>query len=136
MTVSFTYEEALLYKSLINKIAENLDDIEAAKAPLLFEQWAVNKEYTVDNRVCYNNVLYKVLQAHTSQATWTPETATSLYTKILIPDPTIIPDWEQPSSTNPYMTGDKVRHNEKIWISIIDNNVWEPGIYGWEEVIE
>ena len=136
MAVSFTYEEALLYKSLINKIAENLNDSEAAKAPLLFEQWAVNREYNVDNRVCYNNVLYKVLQAHTSQATWTPETAPSLYTKVLIPDPTIIPEWEQPSSTNPYMTGDKVRHNDKIWISIIDNNVWEPGIYGWEEVIE
>lgn len=34
------------------------------------------------------------------------------------------------------MTGDKVRHNDKVWISIIDNNVWEPGVYGWNEVIE
>jgi len=34
------------------------------------------------------------------------------------------------------MTGDKVRHNGKIWVSIADYNVWEPGVYGWEEVTE
>lgn len=41
--------------------------------------------------------------------------------------------WAQPGSTNPYMLGDKVRHNGKIWMSTIDNNVWEPGVYGWAE---
>ena len=41
--------------------------------------------------------------------------------------------WEQPESTNPYMKGDKVTHAGKTWVSTIDNNVWEPGVYGWEE---
>ena len=45
-----------------------------------------------------------------------------------------IPAWEQPDSTNPYMKGDKVSHNGKIWVSDIDNNVWAPGIYGWSEI--
>ena len=44
--------------------------------------------------------------------------------------------WEQPESTNPYMTGDRVTHNGKTWQSTVDNNVWEPGVYGWIEVQE
>ena len=53
---------------------------------------------------------------------------------MLIPDPEVIPEWVQPDSTNPYMAGDKVMHNGKTWVSDIDGNVWEPGVYGWSEV--
>ena len=63
-----------------------------------------------------------------------PDVAVSLFAEVLIPDPSVIPDWVQPSSTNPYMKGDKVRHNGKVWVSTVDNNVWEPGVYGWDEV--
>lgn len=41
---------------------------------------------------------------------------------------------EQPESTNPYSKGDKVTHNGKTWRSTIAGNVWEPGVYGWEEI--
>ena len=58
----------------------------------------------------------------------------SLFAEVLIPDPEVIPDWVQPESTNPYMKGDKVRHNGKVWISDIDFNVFEPGIAGWSEI--
>lgn len=71
---------------------------------------------------------------NTSQETWTPPYASSLFAKVLIPDTDTIPEWEQPESTNPYAKGDKVTHNGKTWQSITDNNVWEPGVYGWEEV--
>ena len=67
---------------------------------------------------------------------WEPDIAPSLWAKVLIPDGTVIPEWEQPDSTNPYMTGDKVTHNWKTWVSIVDNNVWEPSVYGWEEISE
>lgn len=30
----------------------------------------------------------------------------------------------------------KVAHNGKHWVSTAANNVWEPGVYGWEEVTE
>lgn len=53
---------------------------------------------------------------------------------ITVPDTDTIPEWEQPGSTNPYAKGDKVMHNGKTWQSTTDNNVWEPGVYGWEEV--
>ena len=90
--------------------------------------------YSVGDRVQYNGVLYRCLQAHTAQADWNPADAPSLWAKVLIPDPDVIPEWEQPESTNPYMKGDKVKHNGKTWISDIDGNVWEPGVYGWSEV--
>lgn len=41
------------------------------------------------------------------------------------------PEWKQPESTNPYSNGAKVSHNGKHWVSITDGNVWEPGVYGW-----
>ena len=47
-----------------------------------------------------------------------------------------IAEWAQPDSTNPYMTGDRVLHNGSTWESTVDNNVWEPGVYGWIEIIE
>lgn len=56
--------------------------------------------------------------------------------KVLIADENVISEWEQPGSTNPYMTGNKVSYNGKIWVSTIDNNVWAPGAYGWEEITE
>ena len=131
--IRFTYDEADKYREVMNKAAENLTDEDAAYAPMLFERWAPNNYYAEGKRVCHDDKLYKVLIGHTSQSTWTPDVSPSLFAEVLIPDPTIIPEWVQPSSTNPYMTGDKVRHNDKVWISIVDNNVWEPGVYGWEE---
>ena len=134
--VHFTRSQALKYRQLMNTAATSLSDEDAAYVPLMFEYWEVGKYYEVGTRVCYEDVLYKVLQAHTSQAGWEPNVAVSLFAVILIPDPGVIPEWVQPGSTNPYMAGDKVRHNNLIWISTVDYNVWEPGVYGWEEVIE
>ena len=129
-----TIEHARHLRAMIEKAANSLTDNEALQAVELFPAWAAGNTYIVDERVKYKDVLYKVLQAHTSQAGWEPDVAVSLFAKVLIPDPGEIPEWEQPGSTNPYMAGDKVRHNDKVWVSDIDNNVWEPGVYGWSEV--
>lgn len=110
-------------------------DEEALRTPELYDEWdGESKSYTAGLRLRYKGILYKVLQDHTSQSDWTPDTSPSLYTKVLIPDENVIPAWEQPDSTNAYMTGDKVTHNDKTWISDIDNNTWEPGVYGWTEM--
>lgn len=108
---------------------------QAAKAPRIYPAWKTSKSYTVGERIRYNGILYKVLQAHTSQEDWTPDVAVSLFAKVLISDQSTIPAWEQPESTNPYKKGDKVTHNGVKWISTVDNNVWEPGVYGWEKVV-
>ena len=75
--------------------------------------------------------LYQVLQDHTSQSQWTPDTATSLYKRVGVSaDGT--PKWVQPvGATDAYNKGDVVEHNGAKWVSDIDANVWEPGVYGW-----
>lgn len=91
-------------------------------------------KYIVGYRVRYDSDLYKVLQEHESQEAWNPIDAPSLFAKVLIPDPGVIPEWEQPGSTNGYSKGDKVTHNGKTWESQVDNNVWEPGVVGTESL--
>lgn len=126
--------QAMKFVQSFVKLRELATDEMSARVPNLYPTWRVGIDYAVGNRVLFNEVLYKVLIAHTSQETWTPADAPSLFAKVLIPDDNIIPEWEQPDSTNPYMIDDKVTHNGKTWKSIVDNNVWEPGVYGWEEI--
>lgn len=119
----------------------SLTEAEAISATCLYPKWNGNGvAYVKGQRVQDDGVLYTVLQNHTSQAGWKPTAAPSLFAKVLIPDPSVVPEWEQPDSTNPYMKGDKVKHNGKVWVSLIDNNVWEPGVTGtaalWQEVTE
>ena len=117
--------------------AQSLTDAEAITATCLHPKWnGDGVQYTAGQRVQDDGILYTVLQTHTSQPDWKPAAAPSLFAKVLIPDPTVIPEWEQPESTNPYAKGDKVKHNGKTWVSDIDGNVWEPGVYGWTEVAE
>jgi hypothetical protein len=129
-------EKALKLRPLIEKAVQSLDDTDALEAVTLYPNWAVGVDYKAGVRVQYDDVLYSVLTDHTSQADWTPVVAPSLFAKVLIPDETVIPEWEQPDSTNPYKIGDVVTHNGKTWISTADNNVWEPGVYGWSEKTE
>lgn len=119
--------------------AESFTDEQALKVPTLYPEWSGDGIlYKSDMRCRSNDILYKVLQDHTSQADWNPESAPSLFARVLIEDPNTIPEWIQPDSTNGYMTGDKVIHNEKTWESLVNNNVWEPGVTGtesaWKEV--
>lgn len=89
--------------------------------------------YAAGDRIQYNGKLYKCLQAHTAQADWNPVDAPSLWAEVLAgQDGTAIGEWVQPDSTNPYMRGDRVTHNGKTYESEVDNNVWEPGVYGWD----
>lgn len=129
-----TTSQAEEYKTVIKGVS---DDV-ALLIPDVYPVWSGNGvEYKKDMRVTYNSVLYKVLQDHTSQETWIPTDAPSLFAKVLTSTETI-PDWEQPSADNAYMKGDKVRYNGKVYESLIDNNVWAPDAYpdGWKEVTE
>ena len=129
-----TKSEAKAFISALVTLREKATDEQALAVPALYPAWRSGVDYAVGVRVLYNGTLYKVLTAHTSQDDWTPDAAPSLFAKVLIPDETIIPEWQQPDSTNPYSAGDKVTHNSKTWVSDIDNNVWEPGVYGWTEL--
>lgn len=121
----------LLIAKQINTLS--VDDNTALRMREFYPEWAAGQDYPEGFKVQRGGALYKVLQAHTSQDGWEPENAQSLWAKVLIPDETVVPEWEQPDSTNPYSAGDKVTHNGNTWVSDIDNNVWEPGVYGWTE---
>jgi hypothetical protein len=116
-----------------------VDDVVALEISEFYDEWKPNQNYEVGRYLRYKEVLYKVLQPHTSQDSWTPDITASLYAKVLI-DPTgeTIPEWVQPDSTNAYMTGDKVRYNGVVYESTIDNNIWSPEAYpaGWKVVEE
>lgn len=132
-----------LYRMLVRlavKEARTItDDQEALAVKVLYKEWEkqIGNPLGAGEYVQYNDKLYKVLQAHTVQETWTPTNAPSLFAEVLV-DPTgeTILDWQQPDSTNPYMTGDKVKFEGKIYQSLIDNNVWSPVDYpaGWKEI--
>ena len=117
-------ELARKFRKFIEQMSENATDEEALDNILAFPKWEVGKEYVKDERIRYENVLYKVLQSHTSQADWTPDVAVSLYVRVSIEE---YPDWVQPTgSHDAYQKGDKVTHLEKHWVSLIDANVYEP----------
>lgn len=134
--------KAMMRQAEINSVANT--DKQALEVQSLYPDW--EKDFkegdTLETgvRVNYREVLYKVLQTHQKQEVWNPEDAPSLFTKILNPDVNVIPEWEQPDSTNGYMAGDKVIHNGITYESLVDNNVWEPGTTGtetlWKEVTE
>ena len=126
-----TRELARKFRKFIEQMSENATDEEALDNILAFPKWEVGKEYVKDERIRYENVLYKVLQNHTSQSDWTPDIAVSLFVKVSIEE---YPDWVQPTgSHDAYQKGDKVTHKEKHWVSDVDNNTWEPSVYGWTE---
>ena len=127
-------ELAQKLRPYIEKAAMSLSDEDALEAVNLFANWKTSTAYAKDERINYEGTLYKCLQAHTSQDEWTPVAAPSLWAKVLIPDENVIPEWEQPDSTNPYMKGDRVMFEGQVYESNVDNNVWAPNIYGWSLV--
>lgn len=131
-----TRQEAEQFISAFVKLRTAVSDEIALQTPNLYPSWKVGISYNTGDRVLYNSTLYKVLQAHTSQETWIPVDAPSLFAEVLIPSTDVVPEWKQPDSTNPYMKGDKVLYNGKTYISLIDNNTWSPEDYpaGWQEV--
>lgn len=115
----------------------NLDDAVAIEIVTLFPEWMAGVSYAVDERVQYGEKLYRCVQAHTSQADWTPDAVPALWTEVAKPGE--IPVWKQPTGAqDAYQTGDKAKYpdeNGDVWISTCDSNVWAPGVYGWEKVV-
>lgn len=133
--IALKHMHAMLSQAKFNSV-DNTDE-QALEVQSLYPEWASLADGTtlkVGDRVNYEGLLYNVLQEHQKQSTWNPVDAPSLFAQVLIPDPTVIPEWVQPDSTNAYKKGDKVTHNGSTWESLVDNNVWEPGAAGTESL--
>ena len=126
-------ERARALRSYIEKAAISLTDEDALQAVELFPQWVVEHAYVVGERLQYNGVLYRVVQAHTSQADWTPDITPALFVVVSLDE---WPEFVQPTGVHDaYNKGDKVTFNGKHYISLIDANVYSPAVYpaGWQE---
>ena len=129
-------EHAYKLRELLHKASASLTDEDALDGIELFPLWAADTAYALDVRVRYGEKLYKCVQAHTSQAAWTPDATPALWVEVAKPG--TIPVWRQPTGAHDaYMKDDLVHYPEEddpVYISLIDNNVYAPDQYGWEEI--
>lgn len=130
------YAEYVDPNEKLDEVLEILTDEQAEQVPEAFREWQADTEYSVGDRRRYGSLLYKCVQAHTSQEGWEPPNAASLWSRIGEGE---IPEWVQPTGAqDAYAKGDHVMHDGKEWESLVDGNVWEPGATGtealWEEV--
>ena len=126
--------EKIILQEKLGSIASELPDEIAVEHVDLYPAWSAGMVLSAGDRVRHTDALYRVQQAHTTQSDWAPDTATSLFSRINAPGE--IPAWVQGS----YAKDVRVTHGGKTWISMVDNNVWEPGAAGvfdniWKEVI-
>ena len=120
-------------KRMLATDAASLSDEDALGVAALYPTWLskVGEALAVGERLWYDGKLWKVIQAHTVQDEWTPDTAVSLFAEVSIEE---WPEWVQPlGSEDAYKTGDKVTYNGAHYVSTIDNNIWSPEAYpaGW-----
>lgn len=121
-------------QAALDQVLGILTDEQAETVPDVFPAWVVDTAYSAGDRRRHGGILYKCVQSHTSQDGWEPPNVPALWTRIGDPGEEW-PEWVQPTGAqDAYSAGDKVSHVDKHWTSDVDNNVWEPGVYGWTEV--
>lgn len=126
------------FRKALQMFAASLSDEKAMEVATIYDPWAEGKAYTVGDFLIHgeNSVgdpqLYKVAQAHTSLADWTPDVTPALYVAIGL-DERGYPVWSQPTGAHDaYNKGDIVDCEGVLWISEVDGNVWKPGVSGWK----
>ena len=124
--------KAIKYRQHLNSLISALNDEDALEMTELFPMWRIGKTYALGDRVQYDDKLYECVQSHTAQSDWTPDITPALWKRVMIEE---YPEWVQPTGAqDAYMMGDKVTHNGLRWISDMDANVFEPGVYGWGQI--
>ena len=114
----------------LRTMREQATDVQALDSIGVYAEWKTDTSYAVGDRISHNGYLYKCIQAHASQESWSPDLTPALWTRVYIEE---FPEWVQPiGSTDAYMTGDKVTYQNVHYISVVDYNTWKPTEYGWE----
>jgi len=127
-----TTAHALMLRKLIERASVSLSDEDALSGVELYPAWLADTAYQIGDRVRDGDTLYKCVQSHTSQSDWRPGVTPALWTRVSVEE---WPEWIQPTGAqDAYNTGDKVSHNGKHWVSLVDANVWEPGAVGTESL--
>ena len=127
-------------RKALQMFASSLSDEQAMEIVAVYDPWQIGKTYAVGDFLTYGEncvgdpQLYKVAQAHTSQADWTPDATPALYVAIGLDD-SGFPVWSQPTGAHDaYNKGDVVDYNGTLYRSLIDGNVYSPEAYsaGWD----
>lgn len=120
--------------------AQTLPEDKALEVAAIYPEWEPNKEYEVNQIVRFGMnpdnepQIFKVMQKHKSQDDWKPDKVPAIFKKLGFTEAGT-PVWVQPlGAHDAYQKKDIVSHNGKIWESIVDSNVWAPGVYGWIEM--
>ena len=127
-----TRKEAESYRAKIEMAAALMSDEAALDSIELIAPWRIKEYVNAGERRRFDGVLYKCVQAHTTQADWTPDITPALWVAVSIEE---YPEWVQPTGAHDaYNIGDIVSYNGTLYISLIDANVWSPEGYpaGWE----
>ena len=125
-----TRAKAKQLRQLIEQLAVTLGDETALTGVELFPMWAIGRAYAAGDRVQHGGILYKCVQAHTSQADWTPDATQALWVVVSIEE---FPEWVQPTGAHDaYNIGDKCSYNGKHYICTSNANVYAPDVYGWQ----
>lgn len=98
--------------------------------------WAAHADWRLADIATHSNAVYICIQAHRSQADWRPPIVPALWRLVRAAGlaPGEIPLWVQPlGAHDAYALGARVRRGGHVWVSIIANNVWAPGVYGWRQ---
>lgn len=129
-----TLEKAYQLRTILKQVLNEATTASALEAKELFPSWIVGIQVQEGERYQYNNDLYQVITPHTTQIDWTPDKVPALFKLVSIEE---FPEWQQPLGvSDAYQKDDKVTYDNQHWVSIVDNNVWQPGIYGWNKIDE
>ena len=100
-----------------------------------YRQWVKSEKLSIGDRrwslVNNEKLLYEVIN-NVGDNLYPPEQVPAIFKRVWTEE---CPEWVQPTGAHDaYAKSAKVKHNGKKWNSTVDNNVWEPGVYGWEEI--
>ena len=124
-------ESAQKVRAAMDVAGEALNDETALQAVALYTPWVSGVWYAFNERIRYHDLLYRCVQAHTSQADWTPDVTTALWVRVSVEE---WPEWVQPTGAHDaYNTGDKVTYNGSRYVCTMDANVYAPDVSGWEK---
>ena len=113
-------------------LAQNgtIEDSVITEHPDVFPNWTANYSGKSGPIVQHDGVLYRCNRDVNGDTT-APSNQSKIWSKVseIVQK---IAAWVQPTGAHDaYALGAEVTHNGKTWVSVADNNVWEPGVYGW-----
>ena len=120
--------------TVLKEMRVTASDETALDAISLYPYWKEGLTVAAGKRFQYNGTLYRCIQAHTTQADWQPDITPALWAIVSLEE---WPEWVQPTGAHDaYAKDAKVTHNGTKYISDVDANTWEPGVYGWSEYVQ